>query len=133
MYILACAMDRTGFNIICQCKSANDICRILEITHERTNQVKESKVGILANDDEMKIVQQEEEIQEEEVSNMCLMALEDRDKVNYYSDFDDGISFEYDEMLIVLYKFDENNTLLKKKVFELQKELYEIKENFSKV
>ena len=30
-------------------------------------------------------------------------------------------------------KFGENNTSLKKKIFELQKELDEIKENFSKV
>ena len=36
-------------------------------------------------------------------------------------------------MLIALYKFDENNTSLKMKVFELQKELDEIKEKFSKV
>ena len=36
-------------------------------------------------------------------------------------------------MLIAHYKFDENNNSLKKKVFELQKELDEIKEKFSKV
>ena len=39
----------------------------------------------------------------------------------------------YDELLIALYKFGENNTSLKKKIFELQKELDEIKEKFSKV
>ena len=72
-------------------------------------------------------------------SNMCIMAFEDQDKVNSNSDFDydydydydDDISFEYDELLIALYKFDEKNTSLKKKVFELQKELNEIKEKFS--
>ena len=57
--------------------------------------------------------------------NICFMAFEDQDKVN--SDSDDYISFEYDELLIALYKFDENNTSLKKKVFKLQKELDEIK------
>ena len=41
--------------------------------------------------------------------------------------------FEYDELLKFIYKLDEKNTLLKKKVFELQKELDEIKENFSKL
>ena len=61
--------------------------------------------------------------------NICFMAFEDQDKVNSVSDFDsdDYISFEYDELLIALYKCDENNTSLKKKFFELQKELDEIK------
>ena len=56
---------------------------------------------------------------ENEFANMCFMAFEDQDKVNSDSDSDsnDDISFEYDELLIALYKFDENNTSLKKKVF----------------
>ena len=87
MRIFAFAMDRIEFNIICQCKMANEIWRILEITHKGTNQVKEFKVGIIANNDKMKITQQEKEPQEEEASNMCLMALEDRDEVS--SNFDD--------------------------------------------
>ena len=70
---------------------------------------------------------------ENEFVNMCFMDFEDQDKVNSDYDSDDDISFEYDELLITLYKFDENNTPLKKKSFELQKELDEIKENFSKV
>ena len=71
---------------------------------------------------------------ENEFANMCFMAFEDQDKVSSDSDFDDDeVSFEYDELLIALYKFGENNTSLKKKIFELQKELDEIKENFSKV
>ena len=62
------------------------------------------------------------------------MAFEDQDKVSSDSDSDDDkVSFEYDELLIALYKFGENNTSLKKQIFELQKELDEIKENFSKV
>ena len=71
---------------------------------------------------------------ENEFANMCFMAFEDQDKVSFDSDSDDDeVSFEYDELLIALYKFGENNTSLKKKIFELQKELDEIKENFSKV
>ena len=71
---------------------------------------------------------------ENEFANMCFMAFEDQDKVSSDSDSDDDeVSFEYDELLIALYNFGENNTSLKKKIFELQKELDEIKENFSKV
>ena len=69
-----------------------------------------------------------------EFANMCFMAFEDQDKVS--SDFDsddDEVSFEYDELLIALYKFGENNTLLNKKIFQLQKELDEIKEIFQKL
>ena len=43
---------------------------------------------------------------ENEFANMCFMAFEDQDKVS--SDFDsddDEVSFEYDELLIALYKF----------------------------
>ena len=69
---------------------------------------------------------------ENEVANICFIDFEDQDEVNSYSD-DDEYMFEYDELLKVIYKLDEKNALFKKKVLELQKELYEIKENFSKV
>ena len=69
---------------------------------------------------------------ENEFANMCFMAFEDQDKVSSDSD-DNEVSFEYDELLIALYKFGENNTSLKKKIFEFKKELDEIKEKFSKV
>ena len=49
IYILVCSMDRTEYNIIFQCKTT-EVWRILEITYEGTNQVKDSKVRILAND-----------------------------------------------------------------------------------
>ena len=39
---------------------------------------------------------------ENEFANMCFMAFEDQDKVN--SDSDDDISFEYEELLIAVYK-----------------------------
>ena len=53
IYILICAMDRTEYNRICQCKMAKEVWRILEITHEGTNQVKYYKVRILVNNYEM--------------------------------------------------------------------------------
>ena len=46
-------MDRNEYNRISQCKTTKEIWRILEITHEGTNQVKDSKVRILENDYEM--------------------------------------------------------------------------------
>ena len=48
---LQCAMDRNEYNIICQCKSAKEIWRLLEITHEGTNQVKESKINLLVHNE----------------------------------------------------------------------------------
>ena len=46
-------MDRTEYNRFCQGKTAKEVWRILEFTHEGTNQVKDSKVRILENDYEM--------------------------------------------------------------------------------
>ena len=53
IYILICAIDRTEHNRIFQCKMTTDVWRILEITHEGTNQIKDSKARILVNDYEM--------------------------------------------------------------------------------
>ena len=53
IYILVCAVDNTKYNRICQCKTTKDVWRILKITHEGTNQFKDSKVRILVNDYEM--------------------------------------------------------------------------------
>ena len=47
VYTLQCSMDRNEYNGICQCKSAKKIWRLLEITHEGTNQVKESIINLL--------------------------------------------------------------------------------------
>ena len=49
VYTLQCSMDRNEYNRICQCKSAKEIWRLLEITHEGTNQVKESKITLLVH------------------------------------------------------------------------------------
>ena len=63
---------------------------------------------------------------------MCFMALEDQDEIN--SNFDDNeFMIEYEELIKGINKLDEKNISPKKKVFELQKELNEIKEKFFKV
>ena len=41
IYFLHC--DRNEYNHACQCKLAKEIWRLLEVTHEGTNQGKESK------------------------------------------------------------------------------------------
>ena len=46
-------MDRNEYNRISQCKMAKEVWRILEITHEGTNQIMDSKVKILVNECEM--------------------------------------------------------------------------------
>ena len=60
---------------------------------------------------------------ENEIANMCFMAFEDQDEVNSNFDDNEEFMFDYDELLKSIYKLDEKNTLLKKKVFELKKEL----------
>ena len=40
-------MNRNEYNRICQCKSAKEIWKLLEVTHEGTNQAKESKINLL--------------------------------------------------------------------------------------
>ena len=64
---------------------------------------------------------------ENEVTNMCFMVFEDKDEVNSNLDENENFMFEYDDLLKVIYKLDKKNTSLKKKIFELQKELDEIK------
>ena len=70
---------------------------------------------------------------EKKVANMCFMALEDQDEVNSNFDNDEEFMIEYEELLKDVNKLDEKNTSLKKKVFELQKELDKIKEKISNV
>ena len=65
---------------------------------------------------------------EKEVANMCFMVLEDQDEVNSNFDNDEEFMIAYKELLKDINKLDEKNTSLKKIVFELQKELDEIKE-----
>ncbi|WKA01419.1 hypothetical protein VitviT2T_019701 [Vitis vinifera] len=64
VFTLQCAMDRNEYNRICQCKSAKEIWRLLEITHEETNQVKESKINLLVHNYELFSMKETETIVE---------------------------------------------------------------------
>ena len=57
-------MDRNEYNRICQRKSAKEIWRLLEITHEGTNQVKESKINLLVHNYELFSMKENETIVE---------------------------------------------------------------------
>ena len=57
-------MDRNENNRICQCKSAKEIWKLLEITHEGTNQVKESKINLLVHSYELFFMKENETIVE---------------------------------------------------------------------
>ncbi|CAL9097919.1 unnamed protein product [Musa textilis] len=53
MNALFCALDKNEFNRISTCKTVFEIWRTLEITHEGTSRVKDSKVNILMHDFEV--------------------------------------------------------------------------------
>ena len=57
-------MDKNEYNRICQCKSSKEIWRLLEINHERTNQVKESKINLLVHSYELFLMKDNETIVE---------------------------------------------------------------------
>ena len=62
MNALFCALDKNEFNRISTCEMAFDIWRTLEITHEGTSRVKDSKVNILLHDFELFRMQPSETI-----------------------------------------------------------------------
>ena len=47
MNALFCALNKEEFNRVSMARSANQIWQILQVTHEGTNKVKESKISIL--------------------------------------------------------------------------------------
>ena len=53
MNALFCALDKNEFNRVFLCETAFNIWRTLEITHEGTSRVKDSKVNILLHDFEL--------------------------------------------------------------------------------
>ena len=64
IHYLYCVIDRNEYNHICQCKSAKDIWRLLEIIHEGNNKVKESKINILMHSYELVFMKDDESIVE---------------------------------------------------------------------
>ena len=64
VFTLQCVMDRNEYNRIYQCKSAKEIWRLLEITHEGKNQVKESKINLLVHSYELFFMKENETIVE---------------------------------------------------------------------
>ena len=57
-------MNRNEYNRICQCKLAIEIWRLLEVTHEGSNQVKESKINLLVHSYELFLKKENEIIVE---------------------------------------------------------------------
>ena len=53
MNALFCALDKNEFNRVSVCDSTFDIWRTLEVTHEGTSRVKESKINILVHSYEL--------------------------------------------------------------------------------
>ena len=53
MNLLYCALDPNEFNRVSTCSSAKEIWDTLEVTHEGTSQVKQSKVNMLVHTYEM--------------------------------------------------------------------------------
>jgi hypothetical protein len=53
MNTLYFALSRSEVNRIISCKNAKDIWNVVEVTYERTNQVKESKIDILVHQYEL--------------------------------------------------------------------------------
>ena len=49
MNVLYCVLDINKFNRISVCTSTKLICDTLEVTHKKTNQVKESKINMLVH------------------------------------------------------------------------------------
>ncbi|XP_073103314.1 uncharacterized protein [Elaeis guineensis] len=62
MNVLYCALDASEFNRISTCASAKEIWNRLEVTHEGTNQVKESKINMLVHKYELFKIEHDESI-----------------------------------------------------------------------
>ena len=62
MNVLYCSLDANEFNRISTCASAKEIWDRLEVTHEGTNQVKESKINMLVHKYELFKMEHDESI-----------------------------------------------------------------------
>lgn len=64
VHILFCALDPNEFNRVSTCDTAHKIWRMLEVTHEGTNRVKESKINMHVHDYELFKMNANESIQD---------------------------------------------------------------------
>ena len=62
MNALFCALNEVEYNRVSLCTSAKDIWILLQVTHEGTNQVKESKIGALTQKYELFKMLEDEDI-----------------------------------------------------------------------
>ncbi|CAL9105959.1 unnamed protein product [Musa textilis] len=53
MNVLFCALDKNEFNRVFICETTNKILHTLEVTHEGTSRVKESKINLLIHSYEL--------------------------------------------------------------------------------
>ena len=49
MNVLFCSLDKNEFSCVMLCNTAYNIWRTLQVTHEDTNKVKQTKISILQN------------------------------------------------------------------------------------
>src|SRR5436190_8595777 len=64
MNALFCALERNEFNKVSNCQTAHEIWHILEVTHEGTSRVKESKISVLVHKFELFTMNQGESIKD---------------------------------------------------------------------
>ena len=64
MNALYCTLNKEELNCVSTAKSANQIWQILQVTHEGTNTVKESKISILIHRFELFKIKENETIAE---------------------------------------------------------------------
>ena len=64
MNALICALDKTEYNRISHCNTAQEIWHTLEVTHEGTSQVKESRLAMFSNEYENFNMQKDESIKD---------------------------------------------------------------------
>src|SRR5205809_7028065 len=64
MNALFCALERNEFNRVSNCKTAHKIWHILEVTHEDTSRVKESKISVLVHKFELFTMNEGESIKD---------------------------------------------------------------------
>src|SRR5947208_11106866 len=64
MNALFCALERNEFNRVSNCQTAHEIWHILEVTHEGTTRVKESKISVLVQKFELFTMNEGESIKD---------------------------------------------------------------------